>query len=329
MNRRVKRDGSIERREDVIEKELSIEDIRSKLQKRAALSKTLQAKPKAPSPKHTSVLTPLSDAELFGRLTTSTAEPMPEYPGSDDEFLTKEHSNFPVSSNRKDVAIGQESRRKTSSSPEFKYEEEEDEVQHSVKSNKASSVGGSRGKMEEGARDKEREEKREQEEEDEEEEGGVVVVASPSATGEESEAQLRERLIQKTKRIRMSQGPNTTGVEERGRATVSEPLPPGQKEIEASTGMLYQSQREERGGVESVAKATTVGGHGLIRSGFGEIHVSYDRVEPETGEAENIAMGRGGGGGGGGLDRALGGERVLETVSDTVYDLPSSVKETG
>ena len=325
MNRRVKRDGSIERREDVTEKELSIEDVRSKLQKREAFSKTSQAKPKVPSPKVSSELMELSDTELFAHFATYSEEPMPKYPESDDECLTKERSDFPLSSNRKDVAIEQESRRKIRSSSDLKYDEE-DVVQHSSKSYKASSVGGSGDNMEEEARDKEREEKREEEEEEEEEEGGLLAVASPSPTAEESEAQLRERLIQKTKRIRMSQGPNTTSGEGRGRDRASEPLSPGEKKIEASTGMLYQSQREEKGGVEYVAKATTEGGHSLIRSGFGEIHVSYDRVEPETGETENIAMGRGGRGG---VDRALGGEHVSVTVSDTIYGLSSAAKETG
>ena len=74
--------------------------------------------------------------------------------------------------------------------------------------------------------------------------------------------------------------------------------------VEESTGIVYPHCEEDGGGVQSGVSEGR-GAQDLVKSGYTQIHVSYDRIEPETGESENVAVdvdggSRGGGGGGGG-----------------------------
>ena len=54
--------------------------------------------------------------------------------------------------------------------------------------------------------------------------------------------------------------------------------------MEESTGLVYRKDQEE--------KLSGMTASGLIKPGYAssQIHVSYDRVEPETGESENVAV---------------------------------------
>ena len=58
---------------------------------------------------------------------------------------------------------------------------------------------------------------------------------------------------------------------------------------------MYPHQDKERSRVtqRDPGDLSTREGNGsreLIKSGFSQIHVSYDRIEPETGESENVAV---------------------------------------
>ena len=82
--------------------------------------------------------------------------------------------------------------------------------------------------------------------------------------------------------------------------------------VEESTGIVYP-HREEDGGVQSgVSEGRDV--QDLVKSGYTQIHVSYDRIEPETGESENVAVDVDGGsrGGGGGGERGTDEEQMEE-----------------
>ena len=57
--------------------------------------------------------------------------------------------------------------------------------------------------------------------------------------------------------------------------------------VEESTGIVYPHQEE--GERRSQREHTSLAPK-LIKSSFTQIHVSYDRIEPETGESENVAV---------------------------------------
>ena len=61
--------------------------------------------------------------------------------------------------------------------------------------------------------------------------------------------------------------------------------------MEESTGLLYPAAPGDKPSNSSPSKTGSTRG-GLIKTGFEttQIHVSYDRVEPETGESENVAI---------------------------------------
>ena len=80
--------------------------------------------------------------------------------------------------------------------------------------------------------------------------------------------------------------------------------------MEESTGIVYP-HREEDGGVQSGAsEGRDV--QDLVKSGYTQIHVSYDRIEPETGESENVAVDVDGGSRGGGGERGTEEEQMEE-----------------
>ena len=67
------------------------------------------------------------------------------------------------------------------------------------------------------------------------------------------------------------------------------------EDIEESTGIVYPHQDKHRviGPQHDPSDLSVKEGNtprDLIKSGFTQIHVSYDRIEPETGESENVAV---------------------------------------
>ena len=80
------------------------------------------------------------------------------------------------------------------------------------------------------------------------------------------------------------------------------------EDVEESTGIVYP--HEEGDGAQpsrhrdSDAVPESSGSQVLIKAGYGQIQVSYDRIEPETGESENVAVEGGEGRGVGGTQAA-------------------------
>ncbi len=296
----MKREGSIERREDVNEQELTVEDVRQKLQKRSLLHPKRAPRPRQKEPSPDSKPHPPS-----AHLPPSPPPPAPVPPvphsGHDkhhsagregkDGSAPREEEHTPPGLGEREMK-GKRGASTVSKEGDASQEREEEHRPLSLPSHKPSGRGKERKQsppdqplpqsVDEGSGGGTMERKGE---------GGEVTAATslPQMVGEESEAKLRERLILKTKHIRMGGDGGSTGVATGDKTE----LPSQPKVIEASTGMLYEEQEGE--GLGGGEGGRGRGERGLIRPGFGQIQVSYDRVEPETGESENVAVGGVGG----------------------------------
>ena len=66
------------------------------------------------------------------------------------------------------------------------------------------------------------------------------------------------------------------------------------EDVEESTGIVYPHQDQEKmRGPQPDPSAMAMDANTsreLVKSGLTQIHVTYDRIEPETGESENVAV---------------------------------------